>query len=602
MTCSATLAADSPVFDENLRALETCAANVARRLSDMPIPSHVAPALARDDSPTFRIGDNGHDPRWLGHTSMPSVRAAALVETFGPDGSNVLMPSIGAGTELKLLLDGTASYSAVFVLADDWLDVRLALALTDFSKPIRDGRLIILDNADPSQALIDFFEQSPGYEFPQRMLVLPHIDVRAIEPLRAVIEQASMRITQFQTERIAAYSATLAQRASRNGSPRRISILSLDPRPTVALAANALHEAAGRCGLDAGVCIPDRPVRCHALARMQAMVEHDSGTALLLNSGWGHLLNHVPDSMPTATWLLPDAQILAGKTDGFSAGHVVFAATPTLARAAINAGVDADRVHLLEVAGDDGNYHPLDDHDRALFDVACIGDVQDLEPAASGIELTSHVRLWEYLCAEAAEHIEAAPDKIFAEAQRRSGVEVTEEHVRAKMLAFLQERVIPTSTLQAVVQSLLDGGIDVRVFGAGWQHTRIPTSRVNPAPATPQECNKVYNEARIVLLPVFRPDTAQRCLNVTIAGGCVVYRKPPASLAELHPRLAEVLSRLPMLDNPRTARKQIRSYLRDDDKRQIVHVEAKKMIFDRHLWTHRLTTISAALASPAITP
>lgn len=600
MICSTTLAADSAVFDQNLRALETCAVDAAQRLSDLKVPSHVTPAVARDDTPTFRIGDDHQ--RWLGHTSMPGVRAAALLETFGPDGGNVLMPSIGAGTELKLLLDRTASYTAVFVLADDWLDVRLALALIDFSQPIRDGRVIILDNTDPTQAFVDFFEQSPGYEFPQRMLVLPHVDARSIEPLRAAVEQASTRIAHFQMDRIAACSATLADRASGNKSPRRISILSLDPRPTVAVAADALDMAAGRCGVDAGVCIPDRPDRCHALARMQALIEHDSGAALLLNSGWGQLLNQVPESLPAATWLLPDAQILPGKTDGFTAEHVVFATTPTLANAAINAGVDADRVHLLEVAGDDESYHATDDGDREVFDVACIGDVHDLEPAAAGIELTSHVRLWEHLCAEAAEHLEAAPEKILAEAQRRSGVQITEEHARSRMLAFLQERIIPTSMLRAVVHSLLNGGIDVRVFGTGWQHTRIPTNRVKPSLATAQECNKVYNAARIVLLPVFRPDTAQRCLNVTIAGGCVIHRKPPQPLTELHPQLAEVLSRLPTLDDPRTARKLIHCYLRDDGKRKTAHVEAREMILDRHLWTHRLAAITAALASPAVTP
>ena len=53
---------------------------LARRLMATQVSATVRGALGRDDTPTFRLDDQSGNGHWLGHTSMPRVRAEALAD------------------------------------------------------------------------------------------------------------------------------------------------------------------------------------------------------------------------------------------------------------------------------------------------------------------------------------------------------------------------------------------------------------------------------------------------------------------------------------------------------------------------------------------
>ena len=91
------VATECDLLGANLSALEGYLPGLAQRLGRVDIPSTVRRVRGRDQSETFRIDDGNGRGHYLGRTSMPRVRAVALVDGFAPDGSNVLLPEMGTG-------------------------------------------------------------------------------------------------------------------------------------------------------------------------------------------------------------------------------------------------------------------------------------------------------------------------------------------------------------------------------------------------------------------------------------------------------------------------------------------------------------------------
>ncbi len=598
MAGSAVAATRCDWFDRNLTALRQCQPDIARPLAELAIPPNVTPAVSRDGVPTFRIADGDNGGRWFGRTSVPRVRAQALVDTFAPDNGNTLVSPLGSGFEIKYLLERTPRYCAVLAYEQDLLNIRLALSLIDFSQDIGRRRLILLSGPDLGDAVARFFASVPGYEAPRKMLIPPYAQSGAVESMRVSMEHASSRIAETQSEQVAACSTTLAARYTEPLPPREIVVMSLDPRPACAQAARAIQAAATRMGWPIRVNIPDRPDKCHSLSRIRTLAAVEAAGAVLLNGGWGPLRDHVPAQLCTVSWLLPDAPPLSATSgnDGLGPNHVVFAAAPKLVEAAVKTGVDPRRVELLEAACDDDAFHPLDMPDVELFDVACFADVVDLAPAASGIELASHSALWKGICVEGARRLDATPSEVLEAAQRSSGVTMHDDALCEQLISMIRLRVLPTLVVRAWVQALLDARIDVQVFGHGWQHTRVPVSRVHAPPETAERRNEVYNAARVVVCPVFAPEAVQRCLDVVMAGGCVTLRRDQTVLNESHPQLGEVLETLPACASVPGMLKQVRALLSDDHARSMACDQARAIIADRHLMKHRLTVIRNKLA------
>lgn len=589
-------AAEDRRLQANLCALRTRQPAVARRLEAAQVPAGVTSAGARDGSDTFRIAQDDGPWHWLGRTSMPRVRAAALVDTLAPDGSNVLVSPIAGGAEVWELLRRSPRHATVFVYDSDPVAIRLALSLTDFATCIRSGRLVILYGDDPCDTVAAFFAEQGGYEFPRRMLVPPYVDAPATESLRAAMERAHLRVERSRAQCLAGLSRSLATHRSDGPDVRRLVVLSIDPRPATIDAARALRSAAQACGVDSVDSVPDRPQRCHSMARIQSLAEHRADAAIIVNGGWGPLLDHVPPSLPSATWFLPGAAVVEGLTGGFHRRHVVFAATDELARAAVNAGVASDRVHRLEIGCDDRSFHPFPVSDRDVFDVACVGDAADLEPDACGIELTTQKDLWNEIRRHAVACPDDAPVAILEVAERGSGVTLDDDTTRDQFLTLIRARLLPTLIRRAAVETLLDADIDVRVFGDGWQHTDLSADRVRPTPDTPAHRNAVYNAAHVVVIPHWDSATACVILEVVLAGGCVVCRRPSWDITDRHPQLHDALHAIPMFDSPRALRKLVRTYLRDDDACANACARARNIIAEDHLTRHRVATILRALA------
>ncbi|MCH7526706.1 MAG: glycosyltransferase family 1 protein [Planctomycetes bacterium] len=607
MKSTASIAAPCDCFERNLAALRSIGSPLVERLAGVVIPPNVTPATSRDGCSTFRVEEESGTRHWFGHTSMPKIRAHALADTFGPDGTNVLLPTIGTGLEAKAVLERTPPFAAVFVCEDDALALRLALELTDLSEFIRGRRLVLLDGPDPCRALVDHFSEWPGYEFPHRMLVPPHVDGSRSGLIQSSMEQAAVQISRLQRERTAGYVHALRDRkrlapgdSAESNSLRALAILTVDPRPEVTETARALESAAGASDLDVTVCIPDRPDRCHGLARLEALVESGAEAALLLNCGWGPLRSHVSEHVGAAVWLLPGAKVQPATIEEFANVRRVFVATPELRRQAMESGMDSEHVQLLEIAADETVFRPPDRHEQPSvgeeFDVAVIADAAALEPKACGVSYDTHIRLWKQLCAGAERFLDQPAAELLKASERASGIKLTDQRVREQFRSLIRGRLFPTLMARQAVRTLLDARFDVRVFGSGWASTDVPEDRIHDRPARPTDRNKLYHCARVVVCPAFGAEAVQRVLEVSLAGGCVVYRPPTESLEALHPQLADVLTSLPTFDTMGSLRRQIRLLLKDRKKRADACRQARRIITDHHLWTHRVETIRKVFA------
>ena len=581
---------------KNLHALRQWLPDIADQLAQTSIPRNTTPATARDGTPTFRFEDDDGG-YWFGRTSIPRVRAEALVDTFAPDGGNVLVSPMGSGLEIEYLLKRIPRYCAVFLYEQNIQNVLLTLTLLDFSQFIIGRRLVPLVGADLGDAIERFFESAAGFDVPRRMLAPPYSEAGSLESMRTTMLRSSSRIASMQSDRIEACGRVLEARCSERNALSELIVLSVDPRPSCAETARSIQAAGADMGYPVHVNIPDRPDKCHSLSRMQSLTEVEQAGVLLLNGGWGPLGSHIPAKSPAAVWLLPDVPPLTGAiwSSERDDKHVIFAA-PEAIEPAVKAGVDRGRIEVLEVAGDDTNYFPLDVPDNKRFSVACFADVADLAPAASGIELSSHSTLWNSICDEARRNLNATSTEVLDAAERACGVSMEDKSLRGQLIDMIRLRVRPTTLVRSWVEALLDCGVDVRVFGSGWQRSRVPADRVHPRPDTATKNNELYNAARIVICPVMDSDAVQHILNVLMAGGCVVRQGSRSDLQELHPQLYEVLETIPVCSSVGKLGTQVRALLADEAARSVACERARVMVADRHLMRHRLAVIRAKLA------
>ncbi len=587
-------------LSSNLAALSQQAPHLAERIRRVRVPSTVESVIGRDGTPTYRILDDGGEQHYLGHTSMPTVRALALVETFGIDGHNAVVPSYGQGAEAIAILERMPPHGAVFAYEPDELRLRLALAVRDVSSELSTGRLVLLDGEDLYKAFVTFFQDHPGYEFPKRILTPPHLKHAEIEALSSHVQRAAERVVAVQRDAIASSLASLSSRPI-DRPLRCVGVLTVDPRREVSDVACRIRSVAQRAGIRVAISTPDRPDRCHPSSRIAMLASENADAALLINCGWSSLQDVIPAEFPAASWLLPNTRLLTGMTDGFSARHKVFGATPALVRAAIDSGLDEDRVELLETASDETVFEPVDQAElRSLglcFDVAVVGDVVDLQAGACGIQLESHLRLWNDVVRIGGERLEDSAENILSAAEQASGVILTEPKLRSSFLTLVTGRLLPTLRTRSVAVSLLALGFDVHVFGSGWVSAGVPDGRVHTFPADPVEQNALYQAASVVVCSHFDHRAAQTVLDAVVSGASVVFRHPQESIETIHPQLAEVLSNVPSYETCGACLSLVRSLLEDDQRRETACLDAHRIALAGHLMTHRFATIHASLAN-----
>lgn len=591
-------------YKANLAALEESQPELAGRLKTLDIPSSVQRVTGRDRSDAFRIQRSDGSWFWFGRSSMPTVSAPALVGGFQPDGRNVILPVMGTGREALLVAERLPPHCAVFVFERELLYVKLALCVCDWSDLIRRRRVVLLCGDDVETVLADFFSACPGFEFPQHMIPLSLLSSGEQDRMKLRLESAGRQVAAIQWTAANQLAAELRDLpAAAPGDRPRVLLSSRDPRREALGAVAQLTATLEHLGCPVASSVPDRPDKAHAASRLAAIRRHEPDLVLLLNCLKGSLQQHLPQSLATVSWFITPDSVESALAEDLGGHRAIFAAHPAMIDRLIEAGAPADNVHLLEHAADPLTFAPAEVEEAAgqrwNCQAAVLADGADLSPGAANITLSSHIRLWESVRDLTAKALgswcDASVSQTLERAGSKSGVRLDDDEVRRQFGEVIRCRLVPTLQARRAVESLAGQGLEAGLWGDGWEtHTSV-SGLVRGAIPDAAGRNLIFNSAPVVVLPVFRDDTARIVLECLAAGSCPVIRTPERPLADLHPQLCEVLSTVPGAASPREMASLAKELVADADRRAAIVQTGRRLALERHTLEHRVRRALACI-------
>lgn len=589
-------------YSRNLAALSRRQPEVAKAVDTAPIPHTVKTATGRDSSPTYLIATESERSTWFGQSSMPTISAEGLLSgSYGNDG-NVSLPGVFTGREPLIIARKMPPHTALFVIEQNPLNLKLAMHLHRYDELLLAGRLVFILGA--GDAMIEdmgtFFEQHPGYEWPGQMLTMPQLSAPAIADLQHQLVQAADVVARVQAQVMESHARSLqARRWGPVPQRPRVALLSRDPRPVSLEQVQRVGRALTTLALPHEVCVPDVPDNCNMAARMAAIARLNADLVFLINSRPGAMRSALPDRLPVVCWYGPEAMVEPLNGPSWSESHLVFAASCATRDALVAAGVPAGSVHICGPGADETVFRPLTltpDGDDALdLDVAVLMDVPDDRPEACGIDLASHVSLWQALTkavtrqADAYQHDLA--ENLLEDGQRRSGTALRDAKVRARFLSLIRTRIAPAVLARVAVKALLRKGYRVGVWGRNWpalDSDRDP--RQGPIPSG-DALNRVLNAARSVVSP--DPSTAfvQTAIDVVTAGTPVVCRCPKDMLEREYPDLVDLAPYMSFYVTSDQLLDVVGAAVERDQSALRALQAARSLVLARHTFAHRVRSI-----------
>ncbi len=524
--------------------------------------------IARDGLLSARTVDGEGRRRWLGSTSMPSISTAALLDDFTDLGGNVALPDVGSGYEIAAYLERLPPHTAVFVCTDSAERLRLALSLYDYTRWIAEGRLVMVDPAEGGAGLARFFATHVGYEFPGRMVRLPHVAPAEFARVQAVMEQGGAAACVAQNRAVQSSVERIALAVGAEPSPRPVvAVISVDPRPDTSFPAEQIGRELAAMGWGGVTCLPTRPDRCHTAARLSAIADAGADVVLCVNCGPGHMSALLPATVRIACWFQPEAA--PGTVRAAAETPVrLFVSTPRQRDEAVAAGAVADRVFLLEppIPGEISAERREPDSGAApprRYDVGLVVGLHDDRPAAANVVLSSHVGLYEAIrghCRrEFRRYQEAHAPALVELGQRTARVELTDAALREQFVALVRGRIGPAATALGLARGLRERGISVGVWGhtGGVFTAEADSGRDGATPLVPLEgplawasLDAPVTRSRVLLIPTRMPIDIRLLLLAARAGVPVLALRPAARLEDVHPQLAPALTHVTWFDTP----------------------------------------------------
>ncbi|MCB9866309.1 MAG: glycosyltransferase family 1 protein [Phycisphaerales bacterium] len=600
-------------FRANCEALAVHQPEVAAAITRTPLPDGASIVTGRDSAPVVLSTADASHADWLGGTSMPTVSAPEVLRGAQDPALSVALASVGSGYEAPLLAERLAPYAAVFVCAADIRKLAAALHAADWSNALRRGQIVVLTGPTEA-ALVDFLEKNPGYQVPARVQALPDVPSADFAELAAAIQRGAQRADAAQQQTVARLTEQVARRRVRTSRTRpRVLVLSTDAVGGGSTFAAEVEAALAAQGFAPARCVPDAPQRCHRIARLAALRDHEPDWVLLINCTPGGLREAWPADLPFACWFLESstlpANALAGLAELESPNCVLAASTPV---ADLLRARGAREVGVLEPGVNDAVFRPLRRDDvagAAGCTIAVVQDGCDLTPAASNIGLESHERLWTAAADLLTRDLRggrkslpsggAAGADLLGRAERATGVTLSDPKLRGEFATLLAARVIATVTAREVVTALQPAG-EVGLWGAGWEsYAQFDAARRGPIPGA-DERNRIYQEAAVVVFPHFGPASVRGVYEVLAAGGCPVLFQPPADAGELYPEGGQILADVPAASDLAALLKAVRRLAGDTACRKTAVARARATLMagltlrQRVAWLHEKLTAGGA--------
>jgi hypothetical protein len=320
------------------------------------------------------------------------------------------------------------------------------------------------------------------------------------------------------------------------------------------VAGRAITERADRVARAMGflrwshvICVPDRPSQAHVSARLRAIEHHGADWVLFLEAWPGEMRKLLPPELPVVAWFTRGPG-RSSANQAVERNDLFFAETAGGLTALVQGGAPADQVHRLPPAAD---VDPLESPamDRASRSrVVVVADLPDDRPEAADVQLSSHVSLWRALQAVLRERAdgyrESTADSFLEDAQKRSGVSLAEPSVRDLFLACLRTRIAPAAAARHIVERLAEAGLEVHVFGQGWEGRGAPRVSICGVLPTGPLRQKALETSAWLVLPTLELHRFEIALEALAYGVAVALRAGPTPVAEEHPGFDDVAGAL----------------------------------------------------------
>ncbi len=588
-------------YRANVEALSRFQPDVAGLVEDLAIPDDMRLVVGRDGRETFLLPSEGALPTWLGGSSMPSVSVPQILASFQSEGSNVALPGVQTGLEAIAVANKCPSHVAVFVVEPDPLLIKLAMYLYDYTLPIDSGRVVFLAGPDLQAALRSFLQAHCGYELPRKLVTVPQVSTQQVAELQRELQVAGESVVDIFTsavdERVAALAA---RRVGATPETPRVAVVGVDPRRFAIAHGTGVASALSRLGWTHETCVPDRPSACHTAARISA-VERVRADLVLFASGCADRFRAlVPADLPVVAWYPPAGHVPEHIHEP-SRGHDLSVACSSSQRdRLVAAGVSADDVEICGLAVDDTTFRPVsvtaEDRQRWGGEIAVLMDLPDDRPESAGVNLPSHVALWQAMRdgvlddPEGYSHDRAG--ERLAEAERASGTALDDSKTREHFLGLLRARIAPACIARAQVSALVAKYEQVVTFGANWPpRDGGPDFRRGPIPFG-EELNTLSNCMSVVVLPASGSSMIQLALCAMAAGIPVVCRGEKAALLREYPGLESIERFLHLYEQRRELTRTVGQLLSSSFDRQGMTSSARDAVLAQYTFRHRVEYIA----------
>ncbi len=545
---------------------------------------------ARDGRRTFRWRQDG-TWRWLGRTSMPSIRGPALIESFQHGGANVLLAGAGSGAEIECLLRVTARFQAVIVVEEAAWQIALILRLYDFSADLAAGRLLIFAGPQAWHDCRDFLIRRDGYLPPERVLAWPWFTP---EHVAHVQQQAAWLHREMATGRATRDAVVGPIAAPAEPRPQgAVLFVTNIPEPERLRLMDAWQAAARCAGRPSCAYALTDPARMSPDAVERELSRHDPALAILLDV--------VPRELHHA---VPAPLTLILMTSGGGLPESVCAPWPDHAwlgvlsqrqrRQAIERGIPGDRIlHLPPAATFAGGQCAAERGDR----VALVADAGDDSPESAGLHLSSHRQLWEaarsHLSDKNVLRCGDISEEALQTAERKMGIRVESEPVRRGLRERMQLRLLPVARRRSCVAALARNEAQVDAIGHGWSNAAALRARPSIDGALPA----ADGQYGLCVFPDLSGRRALRLLDAAAAGAlCAV---PAGEWKRAESGIEDVLSpgeHVMLFETPSELAELGREFRGGSPRLREIARRAAAHIWAGHTLEHRFAFILSALA------
>lgn len=556
---------DDSIYTANFAALSQVDPVLVERLVEFSSEMQAAvPAVTRDGQVSFQLSlpdsltENGKtadlpdmriaesSAKWFGRTSIPSVRAAALLDRFDVGQANVLLPGIGQGFEVTLLLGRLGDHRAVFVWESDPRWIFLALRLHDWAVAISQHRLVILTG--PLERLTSilraWLKEHVGHICPDRILMWPWATSVELAAVRSAVQDAYTVTEQERREQLDALRnrrPPVLPRADTSVGNKVtcpgpfMAILSLQARSEIWALHDAMALAAGNAGCKVVCSSVRNPGDVHSLVRARRMAELTAEQppqwALLLEVARQDLRDVLPDATPAISWLAAQTISSVSLPDRLGSRDLVAVTDSRGYDWARRAGIPPERLLVVSrpCLFTAENLDDSPDFSGRPVDVTIVANLASLRPEVYGYHLPTHQQLWNEAMALISAGIESftedSGESLFIKTEQKLKIRLEDATVRQAMIRNLSGPVADSLLWRFLVRHLSQGPHKLAVYGQGWGDVDNGFWRGIVSGVT--DLRQACHHTKVILHANVTGEVSGVILAAAASGAIVVSRKHP---------------------------------------------------------------------------